>query len=251
MSICRGDLPSAKLAFKAISLFSKDPVGVLSTVLIRSSMMHFSVLPEEIFRLGIDDVWMVISGMCEANLDKRAYSIASLYIRDTPRNNPIVQDLIRWYKTSSKSTIPTELSTYIDTVLYNTVVSMNRKIKDTEYFRFSGVPFDEVSDISTIPVDYYLGAKSWILNYVVNYLNVISGYPKEDLKLMLNIFEAHLTHKTIQYEADYWQEMKKVVLGGNKKLEHLETLWITSLRQKALSLVIEVLETRLPILERG
>lgn len=240
MSICRGDLPAAKLAFRAISSFSKYPVDTLSSVLIRASLLHFSVLPSEIIRVDMSDAWEIISGMCEASLDKRAYTIASFFINGV--NTPLVHDFVRFsYSESGTCAIP--LSTYMDRLLYKVVVSMNRVISDNKYFQFSSVPLTDVDDISSISTEYYLGSKSWIYNHIINYITVISNLSHREAEQALSIFEHNYTTKLIQYKLDYWDTLKQNIF----KNTDVENLWNASLRKKVLSRTTEILETRLPI----
>lgn len=245
MSICRGDLPSAKLAFRAISLFSKYPVDTLVAVLSKASLLHFSALPEEILRLDMDDAWMIISGMCEADLDKRAYSIASLYIRGI--NDPIIHNFMRAKTSLDSYTSPAFLSTYLDKLLYEVVLSMNRRLPDKEYFQYSGVAFDDIENTSIIRPEYYLGSKSWIYDFAVDYVFHTSKLSRAESETMIGIMEHHYTYKLSYYEADYWRVLKNYVLKNND----MENLWITSLRKKVLSLIDAILETRLPTQMRG
>lgn len=245
MSICRGDLPSAKLAFRAISLFSKDPVETLTCILTKVSLIHFSVLPEEVIRLDMEDAWPIISGMCTADLDKRAYSIACLFMRE--RLNPITHNFIRWKKSHEPYSLIPTISTYIDKLLYEVVLSMNRKLPDKEYFQYSGLPFDSVESTCVINPEYYLGINSWINPLIINYISVISGLTIEDAENILNIMECHSTNKVVLYEHDYWTPLKTYLLKDGVA----ENLWKTSLRKKVLSQVIEILETRVPILTLG
>lgn len=245
MSICRGDLPSAKLALRAISLFSKDPVGSLISTLTKTSLTHFSVIPEEILRLDMGNAWMIISGMCVADLDKRAHSIASLYLRG--RSNPITHNFMRWKMAAEPYKITPYINTYMDKLVYEVVISMNRRLPDSEYFQFSGISFGDVEIISDIKPEYYLGAKSWLRDIVCRYIQIITKSSANDVEAILNILEQSYTTKIIQYDQDYWAVLKEDLF----KNSDMENVWKTSLRKKVLSLVTEILEIRVPILMHG
>jgi len=245
MSICRGDLPSAKLAFRAISLFSEYPVDTLISVLAKTSLVHFSVLPYEIIRLDMDDAWAIISGMCEAALDKRAYAVASLFIRGVP--DPITHNFMRSKASFGEYQSLISLHTYLDKVLYEVALSMGRIISDRNYFRYSGKPINEVESINNIDPVYYIGNKSWLFSYIVNYAAVISGISPEEVKSLITLLEHHYSAKFSYQELEYWQVLKEHTFKGND----MENLWKTSLRKKVLFQINEILETRLPILTPG
>ena len=75
MSICRGDMPSAKLAFRYISLYDNSAF-YFKDILSKAALFHFSILPSEVERVTSKTAWGVISGMCKSPLDKRALALS-------------------------------------------------------------------------------------------------------------------------------------------------------------------------------
>lgn len=251
MSICRGDVLSAKLAYRAISLFHPTPLVYFSSLLSRISASYFSVFPAELLHLDLPTTWLIISAMCEADLDRRAYVTASLYLKEGISGGHVTHDLDRWIKSNRRFEIPSFLVTSIDRLIYTSVASMNRVIPDLEYFQFSGVPIEEILSIHSILPEYYLGKKSWLRKFVEYNLTLHSGMPQATIMTMIDILELGLTYKSIQYEADFWTPFKRINLGGEEESFKLEELWTSSLRNKALSLINEVRATRPPIPKLG
>lgn len=251
MSICRGDIPSAKLAYRAISLFHPYPLKYFSFLLGRIATSYFSIFPNELLHLDLTSTWAVISAMCEADLDRRAYVTASLYLKNGVADSHITHDLDRWIKANRGFEAPSYLVTSIDRLTFTCTMSMNRVISDLEYFQFSGIPLEEIENISDIRSEYYLGKKSWLRRIVKRSLSVYSGIEDKIISNMIDILEVSYTDKPIQYAADFWIPYKKIILGGEENVSKLEELWTLFLRSKALSLITEARETRPPTPKLG
>ena len=85
MSICRGDIPSAKLAYRCISSCDRAAF-YFRDILSKAALFHFSILPLEVERVTPHTAWGIISGMCKSPLDKRALALSIMELNGRTSN---------------------------------------------------------------------------------------------------------------------------------------------------------------------
>ena len=252
MAICRGDTPSAKLAYRCLYPLPNSDF-LFRDVLCKAALFHFSMLPLEITNITKETAWGIILGMCIAPLDKRALSLSIMEINEEYQSR-VAWDFSRWLKqnrSDTKSPQPLQRSLLQEAVKYlDREITIGAEVGgNNNYFSSKAIEYDRVDVISKIDPTYYLGDWSWFRRIVEASLQISFNVP--DISNIIDIFEVNRTNKIIQFEQDYWYFAKYSLFGGDRGIDKMEHKWKTLLKPSALRLIATLQNYRLPILMSG
>jgi hypothetical protein len=253
MSICRGDLPSAKLAYRHLCL-KPQPLSLFKDILSRAALFHFSVIPTEISNLTLQSVWDVISGMCKSSIDNRALSLSIMELNKNHGGNIEARRFHIWLKNNQLLlTSPLLLQkrlmmAAVKYLIYQEADSFSI-LEDDSYFLYNKEPFLEVEVINSILPEYYLGDWSWFRVPVERSLGLM--HPDLDIASIIDVFEINKTAKNIQFKESYWEPAKYSLFRTEDKTKEMEGIWEKELKPKALQLITTLQESRLPIQTSG
>ena len=240
MSICRGDVSSAYLAYKYISLHNNS-YNILSTTLWRASAFHFSALPSEITKLPKNNIWEIILGMCNSLLDKRALSLFLILSNDN--NFKKIKHFKKWLELNKS--IKYNFSSVEDRIIQSAIhyFNMTEETIADDYFSFNR---SFVADSSLLPSKinpmYLLGKDSWFYKHIDNSLRII--YNSSNISNIIYLFEINKIVRKMEHE-NYWEDAKLSVLGAQN--EYIEELWVETLQPYTEALLKDISEIRMPL----
>ena len=248
MSICRGDMPSAKLAFRYISLYDKAAF-YFKDILIKASLFHFSILPPEVEQVTSKTAWGVISGMCKSPLDKRALALSIMELNGRTSNRAS-WEFSKWLR--NNKTIHSTPQPLQKRILQDAVRYLNREIDteesildDDSFFSYKAEEINKVESINNIFPIYYLGDWSWMRRIVESSLPIINNMV--DIGNIIDIFEVNKAGNNIQFEQEYWEFAKRSVFGDATNAKQMEQLWEITLRPAAIQLITTLQLRRIPM----
>lgn len=240
MSICRGDIASAKLAYRHISLYDKAAF-YFRDILSKASLFHFSILPLEVKNVTLYTAWEVISGMCRSPLDKRALSLSIIEINGRTSNSRIALEFNKWLR-SNKATEgppqPLQKRLIQDAVRYlNKEANLNNDdfLEETSFFSSRSEDILKIDNINKIYPMYYLGDWSWMRRSIESSLFIINNMV--DIGNIIDIFEINKPGDNIQFGRDYWESAKRSLFGSSTNVKQTEELWEMTLKPTAIRLI--------------
>ena len=240
MSICRGDLPSALVAYKYILSLSpaQHPHDILRSVIWKASAFHFSALPPEIINVEQNNIWNIISGMCNSCLDKRALSLFLMISNGS--NNTKTTAFKKWIE---RTPLDIKFNTLEDKMIHAAILHLNMgssNIAD-DFFSYNATPMEEVPFLSKIEPMYLLGNNSWFYKHIDNSLRII--YNSSNVSNIIYLFEINKIVKKIEY-INYWEDAKFSVFGAQS--DYIEELWNEKLQPYTETLLMDISQMRLP-----
>jgi hypothetical protein len=233
MAVCRGDVPSVKLALKYILL--RDNAGaILKNSLDKIVLQQYSLCPP-VYELTLDELKNeFIVWASEPSVDYRALSLAILYFKDTDFS--IAQDFKIWEKSyrpsinisSFKQLILFKAAKYIEEVGFEDTKVLTHKI------------LLDIPTATAINIDYFLGEYSWVRPHIDSFLKISA--PNINAHDVLNVFETNRTTKEIQH-MHYWDAAKTSLFEDPVKME---SVWEMLIKPKVMDLITNLLTFRQP-----
>jgi hypothetical protein len=238
ISICRGDLPSAALAYKYISLHNNS-YNILSAVLWKAAAFHFSALPSEIIHLEKNNIWKAIAGMCNSCLDKRALSLFLMLSNNS--NTKSIRVFKNWLEANKE--MSQNFSSVEDRIVYAAIRHLQTNELDIaeDYFSYNAPVDDNFALPSKINPMYLLGKDSWFYKHIDNSLGII--YNSSNISNLIYLFEINKIVRKMEHE-NYWEDAKLSVLGAQN--EYIEELWVDTLQPYTEALLKDISEIRMP-----
>lgn len=242
MSICRGDLPAAYIAYKYISSLSppSHSYSIFSSILWKASAFHFSALPLEVVKLEGKNIWNIISGMCNSCIDKRALSLfLMLSYKSSAQKSKLFK---KWLDTNQ--ILIRNFTTFEDKMIHSAITYLNQTdgILAEDFFSYNATPVNKVLPLTKIEPMYLLGSWSWFYKHIDNSLRII--YNSSNISNIIYLFEINKIMKKIDY-INYWEDAKFSILGA--QCDYLEDLWNDKLQPYTRTLLNEMSEMRLPL----
>ena len=238
ISVCRGDLSSAYLAYKYISLYNNS-YNIFSSLLWKAAAFHFSALPSEIIHLEENSIWKVISGMCNSCLDKRALSL--FLMLSNQGNTKSVRLFKKWLETNKETA--QNFSSVEDRTIHAAITYLHMDELDIseDYFSYNALTEDNLALPTKINPMYLLGKDSWFYKYIDNSLGII--YNSSNISNIIYLFEINKIVRKMEHE-NYWEDAKLSVLGAQN--EYLEEFWVETLQPYTEALLKDISEIRMP-----
>ena len=249
ISICRGDIPSAKLAYRYISSCDKAAF-YFKDVLAKASLFHFSILPIEVIEVTPQTAWGIISGMCRSPLDKRALALSILEINGRTSSRAS-WEFSRWLKSNKTTAIspqPLQKRLTQDAVRFlnrSAYLEEEEYIDDVSFFSYKSEEITKVENINNISPMYYLGDWSWMRKPIESSLSIINNMV--DIDNIIDIFEVNRAGNNIQFGQEYWEFAKCSVFGDEAVVKRMEELWEITLKPAAMKLITTLQLHRIPM----
>lgn len=252
MSICRGDMSSAKLALRYYQSREIDD-SHLKYLLSRIVLTHFSFLTEEVHCVNYTTAWKIISGLCVTPLNYSALTLSILQIYGY--DSPLLDEIKTWsflqYKkkfvTPFKSKLASHL--FIITCFLESNYLFSPFIKK-EYIT-AGRSADTVSCATTIHPDYYLGESTWLRPHIVESIKSLLNWDSTSINNFITFYELYSNNRDTSMNQILWEEVISCVFGSKDIYKKMEHLWESQLKANVMDLITSILQLRLPIPENG
>ena len=239
MAVCRGDIPSVKLALKYI-LLKDNAINILLDSLHRIALQQFSYIyspPDPVDLQCLEDD--ILYYATQTSVDFRALSLSILYFHSTLFQ--IELEFKEWEKSYHPAV---NISSLKQLIQYKAAVYLD-EYRSKDCLEAVDNNLLDIPIATSINYDYFLGDCSWVRPHVDSFFKVSA--PNVDITNVITVFEINKTNKNI-HNSHYWNAVKEALFVDPIKME---SVWETILKPRAMNLIINQLTFAQPILMNG